>query len=74
LGRLKRSSKMQLLKASHVAELLSVSVARVYAMARQNLLPVVRLGRQVRFDRAQLEEWLRAGGKSLPGGWRKIES
>ena len=43
---------------------------RWYAMARGNICPSVRLGRQVRFIPEQIDEWLRSGGQALPGGWR----
>ena len=50
------------------------SPARVYELARRGLLPgVVRLGRQVRFDRKKVLEFVDQGGQSLPGGWRRAE-
>ena len=61
------------LTVKQVAEFLQVDVARVYELCRSGLLPHVRLGRQVRVSRAALEEWIRNGGKPLPGGWRKEE-
>ncbi len=51
--------------------MLDVRDDRVYALVREGLLPHVRLGRQIRFDADQLDEWKRNGGQSLPGGWRK---
>lgn len=60
----------RLLKADEVAKILDVPKDRVYEMAAQGLLPVVRLGRQVRFDEAKLRDWIDDGGKALPGGWR----
>lgn len=54
-----------------VAELLDVKPARVYDLAQQNLIPHIKLGRQVRFDLDKVEEWLEAGGQALPGGWRQ---
>jgi excisionase family DNA binding protein len=61
---------MRLLSADEVANKLGVSVARVYEMARRDLLPAVRLGRQVRFDQNQLEAWIASGGRAHAGGWR----
>ncbi len=65
---------MGLLTVHEVAELLRVTPARAYAMAREGIFPlgvVVRLGRQVRFNEAALREWVAAGGQALPGGWRR---
>ncbi len=65
---------MRLITAKSTAEILGVSEGRVYEMVRTNLLPrgvVVHLGRQIRIDRDALEEWIRAGGQALAGGWRR---
>ena len=56
---------MKLLRIDDVAELLDVSRARAYELVREGLLPVVRLGRQVRVDPNKLEAWLDAGGTGL---------
>jgi excisionase family DNA binding protein len=54
---------MRLLKASEVANILRVSTAHVYELARRELLPTVMLGeRQVRFDHEVLREWISKGG------------
>ena len=60
----------KLVGAQDVAEMLDVSVQRVYDLARQNLLPHVRLGRIVKFDLDRIEQWIADGGQALPGGWR----
>lgn len=65
---------MKLVDAGRVAEILGVSQARTYELARTGILPdgvVVRLGRQIRFDEQSLVEWIRGGGEALPGGWRR---
>lgn len=65
---------MNLVTAEEVAEILKVSVQRVYELVRTNVLPpgvAIRLGRQVRIDAEELGEWLRGGGQALPGGWRR---
>jgi len=64
----------KLLKVSEVAAILDVSVARAYELCRENILPHVRLGRQLRVDPDQLQEWIKNGGKALPGGWKKNAS
>jgi excisionase family DNA binding protein len=53
---------MRLLTAKQTAEILQVSPARVYALARLNLLPSVRLGRQIRFEDGALREFIVNGG------------
>ena len=62
-------SKLQSLQ--WCATRLGVSYARAAELARQELIPVVRLGRQVRVNPVALEEFISSGGKSLPGGWRR---
>lgn len=54
-----------------VAELLGVKPHRVYDLAQQDLIPHIKLGRQVRFDLDKVEAWLEAGGQALPGGWKR---
>ena len=65
---------MPLLRIAQVAELLDVSVARAYELARVGVLPTVKIGRQLRIDPDQLDQWISAGGQSLPGGWRREPS
>ena len=61
----------KLLRISEVAQVLDVPLARAYEMAREGIIPVVRLGRQLRVDPARFEEWIESGGQPLPGGWRR---
>lgn len=42
------------------------TTARVYEAARLNLIPCVRIGRQVRFDEDVLREWVQRGGCIQP--------
>ena len=58
---------VQLLTIREVAALLRVPTARAYALARADLLPVVRIGRQIRIDEAALRGWISRGGQPLPG-------
>jgi len=54
---------MKLLTAKEVSQVLRVKPARVYELARERVIPSVRLGeRQVRFDEAALREWIARGG------------
>jgi putative molybdopterin biosynthesis protein len=41
---------------------LGVSRDRAYTLAREGLVPIVRIGRQIRIDPDALEAWIRAGG------------
>jgi excisionase family DNA binding protein len=59
-----------LLTAQQVAAVLQVPKARVYELAREGLIPVVRLGRQVRVSASALNDWIADGGRALPDGWR----
>jgi excisionase family DNA binding protein len=57
----------RLLRIPEVAEILAVSPQRAYELARKDLLPVVRVGRQVRVDPGRLEEWIANGGGAVEG-------
>jgi excisionase family DNA binding protein len=59
-----------LLTAQQVAVLLQVPTARVYQLAREGLIPCVRLGCQVRVSASALNDWIADGGRALPNGWR----
>ena len=61
----------QLLTLSQAAKILRVSYARAAELAREKVIPVVRLGRQIRVDPHQLNDFISGGGRALPGGWRK---
>jgi excisionase family DNA binding protein len=59
---------MRLIQAKRASEVLSVSLARLYELARLGIIPVVRLGpRQIRFDEDALTEWVKNGGLSAQG-------
>ncbi len=63
----------KLLTAADIANLLNTKTARVWAMARENDLPCVRLGkRQMRFDRQAVEQFIQSGG-SKDGATQKTE-
>ncbi len=61
----------KLLRVDEVAQLLDLRRHRVYELARANILPHVRLGRQIRFSAEKIQEFIESGGQALPGGWRK---
>jgi excisionase family DNA binding protein len=60
-----------LLTMEKVATRLGITKARSYELARENIIPTVRLGRQLRVDPDRLEEFIKNGGQALSGGWRK---
>ena len=57
--------------AAWLAARLCISKARLYQLARDEIVPSVRAGRQVMFDLEQIRKWIEGGGKSYPGGWRR---
>lgn len=67
------SDPVSLLTLAEVAKILRVKYARATDLARSNIIPVVRLGRQYRVDQRALDAFIAGGGKSLPGGWRRDE-
>ena len=54
------------------ARLIGCSTARVYALVRADLLPCVRVGRRVYFDRAQLADFIASGGRALESDEREL--
>jgi excisionase family DNA binding protein len=51
-----------MLTASEAGTLLRVRTPQVYALARDGVIPSVRVGRAVRFNRDRLIAWIEAGG------------
>jgi excisionase family DNA binding protein len=51
-------SKETLLKPAEAARLLAVRPSWIYDAVRNGRLPAIRVGRHLRFTRAQLEEWV----------------
>ncbi len=64
-------SENEFLTVQEVAQLFRTTEQHIYAMARENLIPSVRLGRRIRFSKEELEEWTKSGGKAHDGGWRR---
>jgi excisionase family DNA binding protein len=57
---------------SYAAHRLNITEARAYQLIREGLLRgAVKLGRQIRIDPDELEEFIKSGGQGLAGGWRK---
>lgn len=57
-----------MLTAEEASTLLRVRKPQLYALARDRVIPVVRVGRQVRFNRDRLLEWIDNGGSPHPTG------
>ncbi len=53
--------------ADWLATLLGVSRQRAYALAREGLVPCVRIGRKVAFDERAVFRWIEQGGSAEPG-------
>lgn len=51
----------QLMTAEEVAQRTGLTKSRVYDLARRKQIPVIRLGRLMRFSREAIEEFLRKG-------------
>ena len=61
----------RLITLREAAEILTISYARAAEIVRIGLLPAVYVGRQVRIDPHQLEQFVAQGGRRLEGGWRR---
>ena len=57
-----QSAARRLITIDEVADWLAVSKQRAYELARRGVIPVVRVGRQVRVDPESLEQWIQEGG------------
>jgi excisionase family DNA binding protein len=57
----------KILTITEVAELLKVHPITVYRMIKQGKLPVFRIGRVLRFDADQLQNWLHATERTVAG-------
>lgn len=53
------------LTVSELAEYLRVNPQTIYRKAKAGELPVVRIGRAIRFRRIELERWLQAASQQL---------
>jgi excisionase family DNA binding protein len=60
LERAPRAPLEALLTVKEVAELLRIHQVTVYRMVRRRDLPSVRVGRELRFDPADLRRWIEA--------------
>lgn len=65
---------MRFLTAKEVSVAIKIPLARVYELARLNLIPSVRMGRQIRFDESALREWAARGGSEARKGELKDDA
>ena len=61
----------ELIDLRQTAKTLHITYGKAPELARQGVLPVVRLGRQVRVCPKRLAAFIASGGRALPGGWRR---
>jgi excisionase family DNA binding protein len=57
-GKPKKSESSTIMTVHEVAEYLRISDAKVYRLAREHRLPVVRIGKTWRFRKDLLDDWL----------------
>jgi excisionase family DNA binding protein len=62
-----------LVRAGEVAALLSVSVQRVYELARRGIIPSVHLGKTLRFSPEGIKTFIATGGCASPGRQQSVE-
>lgn len=60
----KEQSQPKLIKIEDAARLTGYKKGYIYEMVCWNIIPYIKKNRSIRFDRAELEEWMR--GKNKP--------
>lgn len=61
----------QFITAQEIAELLNLPLPRIYEVTRKGFFPagvVLRIGRQIRYNRESLMAWLQNGGGEIQQG------
>lgn len=56
----------RMLRTADIAELLDLPAKRVSILAREGIIPRVKVGRSVRFNEADILAWVAAGGSAYP--------
>lgn len=59
---------------AEVAEILRLRQNRVYEAIRQELLPCVHIGRQVRIEKQAFQDWVARGGQTHHDHWKSQAS
>lgn len=62
------SENLQLWKRPEAARALAISERKLDELVKNNAIPVVRIGRSVRFDPQDVRGWIEAQKKSGCGG------
>ena len=57
----------ELLNLSEVMKILSVSRQKIYMMANNNEIPIIRIGRNIKVPRRALEQWIEKNTKASVG-------
>jgi len=57
--------------AKVVAKVFDITTAQVYTLTREGILPACRLGRAIRYDVRELEQFAQTGGRGFEHGWRR---
>lgn len=52
-----------LIKPREAAQVLSIGLSSLYVLIRSGELPSIRVGRAIRIERKQLDEWIRQQGE-----------
>ena len=65
-GRRDDLSLVKWMTVKQVSVYLQISVSKVYQMAQEGQIPCYRLGQQWRFDREEIDRWLKATDKNRP--------
>ena len=65
------TSDRQLITARQVAEEFGMTLPQVYSATRDGIIPPVRIGKRLRYQRKKLDQWVANGGQGLLGGSKK---
>jgi len=61
----------KLLRVPAIADALDITTQRARELVRTGAIKCVRVGRQVRVSEDELRAYIEAGGRPLPGDWRR---
>jgi excisionase family DNA binding protein len=57
-----QGDRPRLMTPAEVSRVLGCTLRRVYRLTSKGVLPAVRIGRTIKFDRITLEKWIATGG------------
>jgi excisionase family DNA binding protein len=64
-------SEPRLQTPAETAARMRMSKRALLAAAAEGIVPCVRIGRRVLFDREAIDAFIKSGGKAFEGGWRR---